>query len=342
MPYDILNWDDIEEYYTDAVLLGNGASIALHPCFGYNSLLQQARSEGHISQEIEELFEHFDTQDFEFLLRRIWQANIVNETLEIDESVTGNIYDDLRRALIDSVRDNHADFSDVNHHFDEISDFCVHFDSVVSLNYDITLYWAIQSHNESDDKDVFIKDCFAGPMNRFDYDWQRFREVIRNGIQGSTLVFYPHGNLLICTDQMGRVMKLSRNRDTQYLLDVVEQRWQSNEYAPLFVSEGDARQKFSAISRSPYLNTVYNEVLPNLGESITVYGWSFSDEDDHILDSLFRHSESIERVAVSVYTEGSGDPSQFCEYVDDKIRDRIGSQTTVHFFDSASEGAWIH
>ncbi|UFI43549.1 DUF4917 family protein [Pseudomonas savastanoi] len=37
---EIVDWAHIAEQYTDTLLLGNGASMALHPGFGCGSLIE--------------------------------------------------------------------------------------------------------------------------------------------------------------------------------------------------------------------------------------------------------------------------------------------------------------
>ncbi len=42
----------------------------------------------------------------------------------------------------------------------------------------------------------------------------------------------------------------------------------------------------AAIRRSHYLTNVYEEVLPAIGESLVVYGWSFDERDQHVLNAI--------------------------------------------------------
>ena len=103
--------------------------------------------------------------------------------------------------------------------------------------------------------------------------------------RGATLVFYPHGNLFLATDIYNNEVKLSRS-EVDYLLDTVLSKWEEKDYIPLFVSEGTTSQKFSAITRSSYLNSVYDSVLTKLNDSLVIYGWSASEQDEHILNAI--------------------------------------------------------
>jgi len=71
----IRNWGDIQDQFNyAAIILGNGASIALddeinHPSrFDYPSLFQAARDDQFITDNVQEIFNQFQTQDFEFIL----------------------------------------------------------------------------------------------------------------------------------------------------------------------------------------------------------------------------------------------------------------------------------
>lgn len=42
----------------------------------------------------------------------------------------------------------------------------------------------------------------------------------------------------------------------------------------------------AAIRRSHYLTNVYEEVLPAIGDSLVVYGWSFDERNQHVLNAI--------------------------------------------------------
>jgi len=84
----IHQWSEIREQFAGgALLLGNGASMAIHPGFGYGSLRQAAEDNGHITPEVSEIFRAFDTPDFELVLRRLWEATSVNKALGIEQGI---------------------------------------------------------------------------------------------------------------------------------------------------------------------------------------------------------------------------------------------------------------
>jgi hypothetical protein len=53
-----------------------------------------------------------------------------------------------------------------------IGEFLRRFSTVVSLNYDLIVYWAILVSNNK--LGTWFKDCFVN--GQFDHDWERFRD----------------------------------------------------------------------------------------------------------------------------------------------------------------------
>lgn len=101
------------------------------------------------------------------------------------------------------------------------------------------------------------------------------------------------------------------------------------------MSEGRIEQKRSAIYRSNYLATVYDDVLADVGVSLAVYGWSFRDEDDHIVEALSRGR--LKRIAVSIHTN-SQDWRTTRKRARAKVKEYFPARRrpALIFFDSAS------
>ena len=74
----IKQWNDIEEGFNHSIILGNGASIAVDSRLHYSSLYEAANSEGFITDEVSKIFDHFDTNDFEFVLQALANAHAIN------------------------------------------------------------------------------------------------------------------------------------------------------------------------------------------------------------------------------------------------------------------------
>ncbi len=158
----------------------------------------------------------------------------------------------------------------------------MHQHTVISLNYDLTLYWAMLLFNAANGS--WFKDAFH--HGEFQTNWGYLRRPLPPAA-GATLVFYPHGSLSVARDYIGDETKIAASTgEMGDLLDTITHKWSSGHYIPVFVSEGTSREKVAAIRRINYLTNVYEEVLPALGESLIVYGWSFDERDQHVIDAI--------------------------------------------------------
>ncbi len=334
-------WEELDHEY-DACILGNGASMAVSPSFGYSSLLEEARRIESVSTELEKLFEHLDTVDFEYVLRVLWHAALVNKVFGDRRTHASAAYRNVRNALVQAVRSVHCDYTDAENALEPIGRWLSRFRKVFSLSYDLVVYWAVLRHNELVGRNVF-KDCFRSGVFQHDV-WESYHES-RDGGPDATLVFYPHGHLMLTTNVDGSERKLSaRGRGlyaAQSLIDQVTAAWASGDDIPLFVAEGMSEQKRSAIRRSPYLSTVYSEVLSNCGASVVLHGLGFKGEynDVHILRAVGRARPA--RVAVSIFTKGGTiKHAAQCDTARGILRDCLGEEVRIDFYDAESEGCW--
>lgn len=328
MPYEIVDWEDIKDEYDGTVLLGNGASISVDESFHYGSLKQHSIDNGLLTEDVENIFDFFHTDDFEFILRIVWQATNVNNSLEIEDAKTETAYRHVRDCLISAVRDIHSEYDDISDQLPRIYSFLKRFNTVIPLNYDLIVYWAMMYGLDIDDEHAF-KDCFVG--SKFDDDWQRFRDPI--GRQRScSLVFYPHGSLILARDKVENERKISS--DGLSLLDGILAKWEKGSYVPLFVSEGTKEQKIKSIQSSYYLNTVFREVLANLSDNLVIYGWGIGEHDMHIMQRIAK--SGITKVAISVFRNDQ----VYCNRVNQIVKDEFGAKCEVVFFNSESPGCW--
>jgi hypothetical protein len=327
MPHRIYNWLDISHNYSDSIILGNGASISIDQSFSYGSLKEHATVQGLLNDNVQRLFDFFGTHDFELILRLVWQANNVNGALLINDQQTRLAYEHVRDCLIKAVQSIHPEHSDVEAQFPKIAKFLRQFHTVLSLNYDLTLYWVIMYYNRIEYRYAF-KDCII--HGEFDSNWARLRESYG---RRPTLVFYPHGNLVMARNKTEQETKLE-TRDGHDLLRSILVSWQEGNVVPLFVSEGTSIQKMNAIQNSHYLNTVYREVLPNVGNDLTIYGWGVGEHDIHILKRL--EQSEVSRIAVSVLDNDQG----YCNRVQQMIHDNVRRNVEVVFFNAKSPGCW--
>lgn len=329
---DILNWEDIAADFNECLLLGNGGSIAVDDKFFYGSLYAHASGKGLITENVGKLFEYFGN-DFEYVLRMLMYATEINQALEIEDKTTESAYAETRLALINTVQDIHPDYKEVLTKLPKIAKFIGVFDTVMSLSYDLLIYWARLSKHGTG---VTFKDCFIS--GEFDSEWERFREPIY-GEKKVTLVFYPHGNLVLSTGVDRMEKKISIEDDGSNLLEKIIETWESRKHVPLFVSEGTKERKTQSILGSQYLRTVYEEVLPDIEESLVIYGCALADSDDHILEKIAE--SAVKRIAVSVW-KGEDNFLEKCTLTEMKIKRILGKGVDVVFFDSKSKNCWVN
>ena len=324
-------WANISQEGWSAILLGNGASIAIHREFAYPTLHGVADAKGLLATTAP-IFAKLGTTDFEHVLLACWYAEHVNGALGTPSADISAAYAEVRTALIEAVHSVHPVHANVAADLQRVGTFASSFPTVVSLNYDITLYWAMLLFNATNGS--WFKDAFHD--GDFQIDWEYLRQPYRHAA-GATLVFYPHGSLAVARNHLGDETKLAVGA-AGYLLETITRRWSSGRYVPVFVSEGTSKQKVAAIRRSHYLTNVYEEVLPTLGENLVVYGWSFDERDQHVLDAI--SANPPKRMAVSVFTgQPDGDQQAFCHQVH-KAAGMFLADTAVTFFDSQSPGCW--
>ena len=330
---DVGTWAKISAESWSSLLLGNGASIAIHKEFAYPTLHGVADVKGLLANTAP-IFAKLGTTDFEHVLLACWYAEHVNGALGTPSAAISAAYEEVRTALIEAVHSVHPVHADVATDLQRVGAFASAFPTVVSLNYDLTLYWAMLLFNAANGS--WFKDAFHD--GDFQTDWEYLRRPYGHAA-GATLVFYPHGSLAVARDYLGDETKLAVGAGAAGdLLGTITRRWASGHYVPVFVSEGTSKQKVAAIRRSHYLTNVYEEVLPSLGESLVVYGWSFDERDQHVLDAI--SANPPKRMAVSVFTgQPDGDQQAFCHQVLKAIGRSLPG-TEVTFFDSRSPGCW--
>jgi hypothetical protein len=330
---EIYQWDDISYPYRDTLILGNGSSIAVSDSFNYSSLRLYIKDNKIASGSIEMLFEEFGTNDFEMILRLVWTAKTVNETIGVDDEKTVEIYNEIRQCLIEVVHSIHPEYQSIVGDFQSIANYMRRFGKVFSLNYDLLVYWVMMFSNNNQLSHRF-KDCFL--HNVFDEDWSNYRVPSKKyGEENVTLVFYPHGNLSLIKGIVDNEYKIAPFGGS--LLDAVLCAWSDNSGTPIFVSEGGSNQKVVSIKKSNYLFRVNEEIISEPCDNITIYGWSMSDNDIHIMRKI--RKSGAKRIAISVFVTGTDSDRKFCDEVTLKIKNNIGNVEIV-FFDSKSPGCW--
>src|SRR5262249_8401891 len=156
-----------------------------------------------LTEDTQAVFSSFNSHDFELVLRRLWQATLVNQALKIESKPVDLAYEEVRKSLISTVHNIHPSYADVKGYFPAMGAFLKGFQSVASLNYDLILYWAAMWNNENG-LGTWFKDAFTTSNGKtcFRDDWEVLKDPY-GAAKGATLYFYPHGNLCLGTEAEG-------------------------------------------------------------------------------------------------------------------------------------------
>jgi hypothetical protein len=245
-----------------SLLLGNGFSAAYNPVFNYEDLRDEV------------LKRAFKGMDVEEIMRRLFnQPNyIVNR---------------IKAGFIKAVGDVHPMRED-DTTIASCATFLKNFSRLYTLNYDVIIYWVINSDEELRNKFV---DGFGFTKEKRRPNWPN---------SGKTSTFYLHGSLLLYCDNTERnacplppgechIKKHTRPIPhsglvaTSTLTDRLRKLTKLGQY-PHFVSEGDYKRKHSRIQKCTYLKGCYEALKSEVGNLVT-YGVSFRN-DQHILVAI--------------------------------------------------------
>lgn len=340
--YSIYEFNELvtdQELGNATLILGNGASMAVSSSFSYTNLFGKACNDSILNQTSKNLFETLQTTDFELVMNKLRQAYIINEVLQLDtDNVALHTYDNIRQSLIKTIKEIHVQYADAIFQIDNIRKFLEKFKTVISLNYDLLIYWAIMASN--DRKPYKMKDCFTNHIDGnlgFEYDIEKLREPY-NGGPDPTLVFYPHGNWILASNENNDELKIRINNNTN-LFDAIGEKWKQK-YVPLFVSEGSSEQKLKAIRRSTYLNFVYENVLSHLEPTVIIYGWKLAEQEQHLIKKIFSNNK-ISNVYISMYLGSNPEPIDEQKRIASMLK-RENRTMNIKFFDAASKNCWCN
>ncbi|MBM6733384.1 DUF4917 family protein [Megasphaera stantonii] len=338
------NLKDYEDIFPDGfsnkatLILGNGASIAFSDKFLYRSLFENAKLE-----ECEkDIFNKFDTNDFEYILRKLYHASQVNQILEIESNKVTYLYEHIRKILIETIQEYHIKYEEFSSKIGfiepQIREFLEQFHLIFDLNYDLILYWIFNKCFQRIEFDRFAD----GFKNRIDANQLEFDKDFMENHEERIKIFYPHGNLLLIRDEHAREAKITRGSDNN-LLEEIYNKWNDG-WLPLFISEGTSEQKIASIRKSRYLSYVYDHVLRKLDPIIVIYGWSFGKQDEHLIKKVFSNC-AIRHVAISIFTGNSSshDINLKIDAIENLIRiNNPNQELQIDFFKSDSVGCWIN
>lgn len=294
-PFDdsLAKWADlVEQQNWTGILVGNGASQAVWPAFGYTSLFTRACS-NHIAHPLSEddqaIFHALETNNFEEVLGAIGTTIRVLEASGKKSFEFKNRYESIQTALIETVSDVHVTktwLSDDK--LFHIKDALLDYSSVYSTNYDLLIYWAIMVGGE-----------YGGFV---DFFWTQdliFDVANVKADPGTTKILYLHGAIHLIRLEDGRVQKRKSN-DQFTLLEKFKTDYPSGA-VPLFISEGSADQKERAIQNSPYLSFALSELADHVGP-LVIFGHQLGHQDRHLVRAIRQLGDLP--IAISIHHEG--------------------------------------
>ncbi len=324
-----------------ALLLGNGFSMAYDSeRFSYGALATLAQDRNLLPSFALRVMAASGSPDFESLMRQLQDTVSTLRTLdavlhaslieELEEAIAG-----VREALAQSIAGLHPDrpyeISELS--YVAVRSFLDRFANIYTVSYDLLLYWALMQDIDGAARradDGFRDSGVAGDETVL---WNIYDAVTQN-------VHYLHGALHLYIGADG-LRKITYVRTSEALIDQVRHQLALLRY-PLYVAEGQSRDKLARINSSAYLGKALRS-LSGRGNGMVLYGHSLDSNDDHIFEAII-HSK-ISRLAISLY----GDPdspanSEIRRRAADISARRLIKRATrpldVQFFDAASVRIW--
>lgn len=335
---DILSFDDAIGGLAKPphLLLGNGFSRACrNDIFAYDSLFNRADLSS-LSPFASGAFGTLATTDFEVVMRTLRSSAILlraysSELQAVAQSFESDA-DGLREVLVSAIANHHPDYpAEIeSHRYASCRTFLSRFKSIYTLNYDLLLYWALMQAEIAPpiEHDDGFRTPDDGPCEYVSWD------ISKTNDQN---VFYLHGGLHLF-DRANELVKYTWCNTGVRLIEQIRAALLEN-YYPLFVAEGESKQKYNRIRHSDYLSRSYRS-FGAISGTLFIYGHSLADNDEHILKCIEKGKTTD--LYVSLY----GDPSTEMNLGIIRRAERMRDAQTrrrrlnVFFYDAASAGVW--
>ena len=326
----ILSFDDVLRQTSPerCLLIGNGFNEGYGPSFKYDTL------KGVMGKHL------FQTEQYA-------EKDIEEIMLEIKEN-SNHVVEHIKQLFIKAITDSHPELN--SEKATHCAKFLGNFSKVFTLNYDLLLYWVINSNTQLRQK---FRDGMGIPSEKRDDSWPH------KLIGRQTNTYYMHGALHLfcnktkvdipcskkstgggyCTIEKlkssggGRVPGqglciAAPNRLRKQVTDNI-----AKGLYPRFISEGHFGDKKKKIDPCQYLAGCY-EALKNESADIVIFGASFSN-DQHILDAI--NASKLTKCFVGIY----GDPeSKDNSELIQKTKTLVKQNRTVQYFDSKTAPVW--
>jgi len=315
--------NSLEPNEVPSILLANGFSQAWnHNVFNYQNLLQQANF-GARDATIRDIFNKFNTYDFEKVMRALEAAESVCESYGVDLAKINEIQADqehLKNALIKVISETHPLRSSnvTTQQYEHAKPFIIRFQNIFTLNYDLLLYWVVNKFD-------------IDPRGYHTYDG--FRHTTWDNIQSQN-VYFLHGGLHIYDDGTTIKKHTFRGDADISIVDQVRDNLNQGKF-PLFVSEPTCEKKLSRIEHNPYLSACF-KALKNLTGPLFIHGHSMAENDQHIFNQI--NKSDVDKLFISIF--GDEHSEQNRETMANARRFIDARKIDIEFYDAASAPIW--
>ena len=275
---NVHQWGSFDDHFEDSdILVGNGFSINMCERLNYSKLFDFFRN--HCSSEVVQVFEKIDTNNFEYVMNALALTGQISKVLGYNIDEIRNLISEIKTGLIECIKETHPTWAETD--FDLIRALAVQFlqfRNVYTTNYDVFLYRVILANNNLIDRGQISGLLFEDNF----YDLIEPRKLaFGTELKGPTRnIHYLHGALFLFK-QGAATYKLTRLDDEVELIKLIKEEMQFNNF-PVFVAEGNARDKEDAISTSFYLTYCLNKLRDKRGhdeQKLVSFGFSFSESD---------------------------------------------------------------
>ena len=298
------------------LLIGNGFSIAYDKdIFSYNALSKFIEeSDNELTKQV---FQVYNTQNFETIMEQLNNMVAIMKLLNAPEEVCRKVRDvsvDLKAKLIDAITAMHPEHvfnipeEKSQHCYQFLAEYVNNGGQIFSTDYDLLLYWVMMRNSSQHFGDGFGRDADNIGYGKFapeeGIDWA---ELTWGKYKEDQNVHYLHGSLPLF-DSGKDIIKVEYD-SANYLLEVIKKKIDQGVY-PVFVAAGNSAQKMQHITHNKYLTFCYDSLCEITG-SLVVLGFSFGDNDTHIIDAINKaakhgqqRGDKLLSIYVGVFSEG--------------------------------------
>lgn len=309
------------------LLLGNGFSIAASKSFNYRTIFEKSHFEENYAW-IKNISNTYNTVNFELVIEMLSHAEKVNRCSG-DTSVSDKDRDG-KNALIDifinALTSIHPEKTSITtSQYDNNKEFIKKFDYIFTLNYDILLYRSI-CNNRLTSK---FRDNFLPEDDIYSFDKEN---------QDTTNLWFLHGAFHLRRNYDGTIYKVIYTEGSN-IINKLKKNIQNGIY-PVIVFEGTDEEKLSKINSNYYLHSALR-AFSNMTGSLFVCGFSFNNNDKHVIDAIVK--SKISHLCVGLYGDENSSPNTLikeqCEIIRLK-KEQQKEQMTIDFFDVDTAAMW--